>query len=145
MGVSYAQAAKSRRAVESWFGLGGKFRGYNIGLACGKNGGIFAIDVDVEDKKGNKGFLALDMLEQEFGKLPETQIQRTASGGTHYIFQWTQGAKHHQVRSQKQSIQEVVMNIAVGLTLSLIHPEFKMVDMKWLQQQLRQPRYLLGF
>ncbi|EGR1117285.1 DUF5906 domain-containing protein [Vibrio cholerae] len=93
MGVSYAQAAKSRRAVESWFGLGGKFRGYNIGLACGKNGGIFAIDVDVEDKKGNKGFLALDMLEQEFGKLPETQIQRTASGGTHYIFQWTQGAK----------------------------------------------------
>lgn len=47
MGVSYAQAAKSRRAVESWFGLGGKFRGYNIGLACGKNGGIFAIDVDV--------------------------------------------------------------------------------------------------
>ena len=93
MGVSYAQAAKSRVAVERWFGLGGKFRGFNLGLACGKHGGIFALDVDVEDKKGNKGFVALEMLEQEHGKLPETQIQHTASGGTHYIFQWTDGAK----------------------------------------------------
>ncbi|MEF1162864.1 bifunctional DNA primase/polymerase, partial [Vibrio parahaemolyticus] len=87
-GVGYAQAAKSRRAIDSWFAIGGKFRGYNIGLACGKEGGIFAIDVDVEDKKGNKGFAALEMLGQEYGKLPETQIQHTASGGTHYIFQW---------------------------------------------------------
>lgn len=92
-GVGYAQAAKSKRAIDSWFAIGGKFRGYNIGLACGKEGGIFAIDVDVEDKKGNKGFAALEMLEQEHGKLPETQIQHTASGGSHYVFQWAEGAK----------------------------------------------------
>ncbi|WP_394144919.1 bifunctional DNA primase/polymerase [Vibrio atypicus] len=93
MGISYAQAAKSKKTIDSWFGLGGRFRGYNLGIACGKRDGVFAVDVDVEDKRGNKGVLALEMLEQEHGKLPETQTQHTASGGTHYIFQWSEGAK----------------------------------------------------
>ncbi|NOJ26338.1 bifunctional DNA primase/polymerase [Vibrio coralliilyticus] len=93
MKVGYGQASRNKDTIDRWFGIGGKFRGFNIGLACGTWGGIFVIDVDVADKHGNRGFDALSMLEEQHGKLPETQIQNSPSGGRHYIFQWADGGR----------------------------------------------------
>jgi len=56
----------------------------NIALACGQSG-LAVIDVDT--KSGKRGQLTLDGLELEFGlKLSPTLMQRTPSGGIHYVY-----------------------------------------------------------
>ena len=55
----------------------------NWGLDCGKSE-IAVVDVDVKD--GKVGQATLDQLEAEHGKLPETRMSRTWSGGHHYLF-----------------------------------------------------------
>ncbi|MGI9889070.1 DUF5906 domain-containing protein [Vibrio chagasii] len=90
-GVTYEHASNSLKTIDKWFGIGGAFRGYNLGIACGRWGGAFVVDVDVVDKHGNKGFESLAMLEEQHGKMPETQIQESANGGKHFIFQWANG------------------------------------------------------
>lgn len=55
----------------------------NYGLDCGKSN-IAVVDVDT--KNGKVGQQTLDQLEAEYGKLPETRMSKTWSGGTHYLF-----------------------------------------------------------
>lgn len=56
----------------------------NIGIATGKESGIFVVDVDT---KGN-GPWNLSQLELQFGKLPITSKSITGSGGTHQLFRY---------------------------------------------------------
>lgn len=52
----------------------------NIGLACGAESGVVAVDIDVGSDKD--GWKSLD----EFQQLPETVCQDTPSGGGHFLF-----------------------------------------------------------
>ena len=54
-----------------------------ICLDCERSG-LAVLDLDQKD--GKDGRLALDTLEIWYGGLPPTLMQRTASGGTHLIF-----------------------------------------------------------
>lgn len=85
-GVTYSHATKNQAQIEKWFGKNGKFRGNNIGLACGMQDGIFAVDIDVHDEKKN-GYETLALLEKEHGIL-QAPSQATPSGGRHYVYQW---------------------------------------------------------
>lgn len=88
-GISYSSATRKIETLNRWFGLGGKYRGCNIGIACGRQDGVFAIDVD--DKGLKNGTEQLLLLEREFGKI-EAPKQVTPSGGYHYLFGWAPNA-----------------------------------------------------
>jgi hypothetical protein len=90
--IGYHSAASNKGTIEKWFEPGtGKFRGWNIGIACGKDGGVFVLDVD---RHGDiDGISALQEIELIHGKLDERgPLQRTPSGGLHYLFNWEPGA-----------------------------------------------------
>jgi bifunctional DNA primase/polymerase-like protein/DnaB helicase-like protein/primase-like protein len=55
----------------------------NIGIACGKRSGIIVLDVDAD----HGGYESLTVLQDTYGRLPETPVSRTGSGGEHIIFQ----------------------------------------------------------
>jgi hypothetical protein len=63
---------------------------YNIGIATGHElpggGFLIAVDVDTDSRKGKVGAVSLTALVAEHGELPETLMQQTGSGGTHYFF-----------------------------------------------------------
>lgn len=54
----------------------------NIGLRTGAISGFWALDID--PKSG--GTESLLSLESQYGKLPETRVHRTGSGGLHFLF-----------------------------------------------------------
>lgn len=54
----------------------------NIGIACGKRSGIVVLDVDA----GHGGYESLAELQARYGRLPETPVSKTGSGGEHIIF-----------------------------------------------------------
>lgn len=89
---NYSHASRNAKTIDGWFGEGGKFRGFNLGIACGRRGGVFAVDIDKEDKKGNRGYDSLAFLESEHGTLI-APTQETPTGGRHYLYQWTDFAK----------------------------------------------------
>lgn len=80
-GMNYARASKNPDTVREWWT--GKYAGFNIGLACGATDSICVLDIDT--KNGKNGFVALELLEQEYGPV-EAITQSTASGGRHYVF-----------------------------------------------------------
>jgi len=59
----------------------------NIGCVLGAESSIFVLDVDLPE-----GPSALETLETRHGALPTTWVQRSASGGRHYFFQYPVGA-----------------------------------------------------
>jgi predicted P-loop ATPase len=61
-----------------------KYRDCNIGVATGAYSGIVVIDID--NKNGGSGEIALEALEAKYGKLPETVEAFTPSGGRHLFF-----------------------------------------------------------
>lgn len=86
-GINYGHAARQRKTIEKWFHPdNGKFKGWNIGIACGKEDGIFAIDVDMHGDVN--GFKNLERLEKENEPFPLGPCQETPNGGRHYLFQW---------------------------------------------------------
>jgi hypothetical protein len=54
----------------------------NIGIACGKRSGIVVLDVDA----GHGGYETLTELILKYGKLPDTPVSETGSGGEHIFF-----------------------------------------------------------
>jgi hypothetical protein len=90
-GVNYGSASTNRNTIEKWFNPAtGRFAGWNIGLAAGKRGGIFVLDID---QHGDiDGGSVLREFESEYGDLSAPK-QSTPSGGSHYIFQWEDNAK----------------------------------------------------
>ena len=73
----------SVKQITSWWT---KSPNATICLDCEKSG-LAALDLD--QKNGKDGRAALDWLEELYGDLPPTLMQRTVSGGTHLIFKGT--------------------------------------------------------
>ena len=90
--INYTDATINPETVNRWYGKGGLFRGFNIGIACGNTGGVFALDIDLEDKNGNHGYESLKRLEAQHGKIV-APAQTTPSGGMHYLFKWDESGK----------------------------------------------------
>lgn len=91
-GISYASASRKKEIIDKWFGPNGKYRGCNIGIACGLNqGGVFAVDVD--DKKGKNGSVMLEALEKQHEAKLLGPRQKSPSGGYHYLFKWVPNAR----------------------------------------------------
>lgn len=68
-----------------------KYKETNLGVATGAYSGIVVIDID--NKNGGSGEIALEALEAKYGKLPETVEAFTPSGGRHLIFKAPQGVR----------------------------------------------------
>lgn len=54
----------------------------NIGIACGARSGIVVLDVDTD----HDGYESLRLLQEQHGKLPETPVSKTGTGGEHIFF-----------------------------------------------------------
>ena len=91
--INYGSASKNKKMIEKWFNPDtGLYREYNIGIACGREGGAFVLDVDLKDKDGNDGFETLKWLTSENGGLPLCPVAETPGGGQHYFFNWQENA-----------------------------------------------------
>lgn len=89
-GLNYSHATNNPKKVAEWFGPNGDFRGWNIGIATGREGGIFVVDLDVkEEADGTKTF---ENMTPE-GWTYQGPMQRTASGGYHLLFNWEPGMR----------------------------------------------------
>ena len=59
----------------------------NVGIATGeKSGGLFVLDFDVDESKGENGLDTLHDWESEHGELPETVSSETGRGGMHLLY-----------------------------------------------------------
>jgi hypothetical protein len=73
-------STNNKKQVRHWWT---KSPNATICLDCEKSG-LAVLDLDQKD--GKDGRLALEILQLEYDKLPPTLMQRTASGGAHLIF-----------------------------------------------------------
>lgn len=90
-GVNYGSATRKLETVERWFDpINGKFAGGNIGLATGKDGGIFVMDVDRHGDIDGRATLT-KLMEGKPGF--DSPMQITPNDGEHYVFQWEEYAK----------------------------------------------------
>lgn len=89
-GINYTSATTKVETVKRWFDpQKGKFHGYNIGIVTGKEGGVFALDVDI--KQNRNGFETLDLMQKENGEII-APMAITPSGGRHFLFLWQEYA-----------------------------------------------------
>ena len=85
--INYGSASKKKKVIDGWFNPdSGRFRGYNIGIACGREGGAFVIDVDRHDDID--GLDTLERLEKQNSKLPKCPVAKTPNDGFHFFFPW---------------------------------------------------------
>lgn len=83
-GHSYISSSFDKNVINQWFEEHPEF---NIGIATGRNSGVFVLDVD-----GADGEESLEKLEWKHGRLPETAEVRTGKG-RHIYFQNVPGIK----------------------------------------------------
>lgn len=77
-------ASTDPEVIRKWWK---KFPSANVAIACGNvSGNLFAIDVDIKPEKNKHGDFSLENWQANFGRFPETVIQKTGSGGLHYFF-----------------------------------------------------------
>jgi archaellum biogenesis ATPase FlaH len=77
-------ASTDSEVIRKWWK---KFPSANVAIACGNvSGNLFAIDVDIKPEKDKHGDFSLENWQANFGRFPETVIQKTGSGGLHYFF-----------------------------------------------------------
>lgn len=90
-GINYGSASNNRDTIEKWFNPStGRFAGWNIGLPCGRRGGIFVVDIDRHGEiDGQRVFQEFEV---EYGVVSAPK-QTTPNDGTHVIFQWEDNAK----------------------------------------------------
>ena len=72
-------ATTDEKQIRAWWK---KWPDANIAVACGKNSGIYVVDVDIDKEKGINGIESL----KEFPLLPETVKQITPGGGFHAFY-----------------------------------------------------------
>ena len=86
--ISYGNAARNKKTIEKWFHPDeGLFAGWNVGIATGRNDGVFVLDVDMHDDVN--GFETLEEINEI---IPEGPTQSTPNGGKHYLFAWQENA-----------------------------------------------------
>lgn len=86
-GLSYNNGSRNVATVRKWYS--GKFRGWNIGICCGAEDGIFVLDVDKGDKDG---YVALEQMIEDHGEF-NTLTQTTPRGGEHFVFNWFENGR----------------------------------------------------
>lgn len=80
-------ATTDAAVVKAWWQ---RWPNANIGIATGeKSGGLFVIDLDIDDSKGLDGYHTLRDWERENGNLPDTWQSITGRGGNHLFFKST--------------------------------------------------------
>lgn len=88
-GMNYQSASANIKTVSKWFSKGGPFEGYNIGIACGRENGVFVIDIDTH---GGDGARTWTILTEKHGPVEGVPVQNTPRGGRHLLFSWAEGA-----------------------------------------------------
>lgn len=90
-GINYGSASKNSKTMKKWFDPhNGIYRGHNIGIACGKFDGVFAIDLDTH--KGKDGLTEWKRLAAGKDKI-DCPVQKTPSGGVHMLLRWREGCR----------------------------------------------------
>ena len=80
----FKDATTDAAQVKAWWQ---QWPNANIGIATGKrSGGIFVIDLDIDEDKGIDGYHTLEDWQRENGKFPETWTAITGRGGYHLYF-----------------------------------------------------------
>lgn len=80
----FKDATTDAAQVKAWWQ---QWPNANIGIATGKrSGGIFVIDLDIDEDKGTDGYHTLEDWQRENGKFPETWTAITGRGGYHLYF-----------------------------------------------------------
>jgi hypothetical protein len=74
------RASNSARQIEAW---SKRFPGCNWGLSPKPSN---LVPMDIDTKSGKSGLRTLDLLEMEYGELPDTEEVRTPTGGAHRYF-----------------------------------------------------------
>ena len=77
-------ASNDPDVITEWFT--GPYADHGIGIATGPDTGIFVLDVDITDTKAGDETLA--DLEHQYGRLPETLMSITGSGGWHLLYNY---------------------------------------------------------
>lgn len=87
-GISYPQATRNPNTIKKWFGPEGRFEGWNIGIAGGKEEGCFVVDIDDKGRvNGSEIFKEVAPADYKYWG----PCQRTPSGGFHLFFNWKPG------------------------------------------------------
>ena len=74
-------ATTDTKAITNWFR--GLYREHGVGIATGRESGIWVLDIDTHDADG---LATLDELQHVHGTLPETVTAITGSNGRHLFF-----------------------------------------------------------
>ena len=85
-GECHAAATTDVDQIEEWWR---RWPDANVGIVNGVDSAVFTVDVDVKDGAG--GARTLRDLERANGRLPDTWMQLTPSGGSHYLYRWPAG------------------------------------------------------
>ena len=78
-------ATTDTATIKAWWS---KYPNANIGYATGKINDIVVIDVDTGHHNEEDGADTIRSLEKKLGPLPDTKMQLTPNGGTHYFFKY---------------------------------------------------------
>jgi hypothetical protein len=82
-------ATTDRPIIFDWYW--DQYPDHGVGVATGRESGVFVLDVDVSGEK--RGDETLHELEQRHGPLPQTAHVSTGTGGSHFYFRWPDGAE----------------------------------------------------
>ena len=73
----------------------------NIGIRCGKDAGVFVVDVDTLDGHGRDGLAELDRLTAKHGSLPQTVEAISPTGSRHFYFSYP---VHTEVKNSESKV-----------------------------------------
>lgn len=81
----------------------------NLGILCGKAGGVIALDVD-RHRPEEDGFKSIAELEAQFGALPAGPRQRSGGGGMHLLFRYPEHVELAAPRTLAPGIEIIADN-----------------------------------
>jgi len=81
-GINYYSSSTKEKTMDKWFGEGGKYRGWNIGIVCGQD--VFVVDLDLHGREN--GIENWDKFRGD--RELNCPVQKTPTGGKHLILQW---------------------------------------------------------
>ena len=75
------EASRDQDQIGTWWA---RWPDANIGLACGRESGVVALDVDPR----HGGDESLEEVQIRIGRLPSGPVNLTGGGGRHFLFRW---------------------------------------------------------
>jgi hypothetical protein len=81
-GINYYSSSTKEKTMDKWFGEGGRYRGWNIGIVCGQE--IFVVDLDLHGREN--GIENWDNFRGD--RELNCPVQKTPTGGKHLIMRW---------------------------------------------------------